>query len=216
MNQKIVIGIVAIVAVIAGILGAKYLAPTTDKEEIDVKYFAFYPASRPVKSFELTQANGRPFGNENLKNAWTLVFVGYTYCPDICPTTMAALNKVWPKLSSIKSEHPTQVLFLSVDPKRDSIQRLESYVSYFNDDFIAATGPHKELFPLVRNLGLMYAITGDTEKPDYLVDHSASVVLINPNAEVIGRFKPIMEPGKLAISDVEQILVDMPEIVKLQ
>lgn len=216
MNQKIVTGAVAVAALIAGILGAIYFTPATDSEGVDVKYFTFYPSSREVKPFELTQANGKPFGKENLKNAWTLVFVGYTYCPDICPTTMAALNKVWPKLSSIKSEYPTRVLFLSVDPKRDTIQRLKSYIGYFNDEFIAATGPHKELFPLVRNLGLMYAIAGDTEKPDYLVDHSASVVLINPNAEVIGRFKPIMEPGKLAISDVEQILVDMPEIVKLQ
>ncbi|MBU3020314.1 SCO family protein [Aestuariibacter sp. A3R04] len=216
MNQRIVTGIVAVVALIAGIWGAVNLAPPSASESVEVKYFTFYPASRPIKPFDLTQANGHPFTKKNLQNAWTLVFVGYTYCPDICPTTMASLNKIWPELSSIKSEYPTQVLFLSVDPKRDTIQRLESYIGYFNEEFIAATGPHKDLFPLVRNLGLMYAIAGDTENPDYLVDHSASVVLINPNAEVIGRFKPIMEPGKLAISDVEQILVDMPEIVKLQ
>ena len=126
---------------------------------------------------------------------------------------MASLNKIWPKLSSIKSGANTQVLFLSVDPKRDTFQRLKSYISFFNKDFIAATGPHAEIFPLVRNMGLMYSLTEDTDKADYLVDHSASVVLISPEAEVLGRFKPIMEPGKLAIIDSEQILADMPKVV---
>ncbi|MBU2978369.1 SCO family protein [Alteromonas sp. C1M14] len=213
MNQKYVVGIIALVALVAGIVGALYIAPPQSSPA--VKYFQYYPEPRDIAPFSLTNSHGQPFTRESLQNAWTLVFVGYTYCPDVCPTTMASLNKVWGELSSITSDHPVKVLFLSVDPKRDNIQRLNSYVGFFNKEFQAATGPHTVLFPLVRNLGLMYALTGDTEKPDYLVDHSASVVLINPDAQVVGRFKPIMEPGKLAISDSEQILADMPEIVSL-
>ena len=213
MSQKAITGIVAALALIAGVIGAMFIAPPNTDPQEQVTYFQYYPAPRDIEPFAITDENGQAFTNDNLKNAWTLVFVGYTYCPDVCPTTMAELNKIWPKLSSIKSDYNTQVLFLSVDPKRDTIQRLKSYIGFFNEDFIAATGPHAKIFPLVRNLGLMYALTEDTEKADYLVDHSASVVLINPEAKAIGRFKPIMEPGKLAISDAEQILTDMPEIV---
>lgn len=213
MNQKYVVGIIALVALVAGIVAARYIA--SPQPSSAVKYFQYYPEPREIAAFSLTQNNGQAFTHDDLQNAWTLIFVGYTYCPDVCPTTMASLSNVWEKLSAIKSDHPIKVLFLSVDPKRDDIQRLNSYVGFFNKDFLAATGPHSVLFPLVRNLGLMYALTGDTEKPDYLVDHSASVVLVNPDAQVIGRFKPIMEQGKLAISDAEQILADMPEIVSL-
>ncbi len=212
MTQRTLTGIIAVVALIAGIAGALYIAPPSGESRTP-EYFQAYPQPKPLAGFSLTDADGQPFTRENLTGAWTLVFLGYTYCPDVCPTTMASLNKIWPKLSSIKSGANTQVLFLSVDPKRDTFQRLKSYISFFNKDFIAATGPHAEIFPLVRNMGLMYSLTEDTDKADYLVDHSASVVLISPEAEVLGRFKPIMEPGKLAIIDSEQILADMPKVV---
>lgn len=212
MTQRTLTGIIALVALIAGIVGAVYIAPPSTDESA-VEYFQYYPQPKALDDFTLTDANGEPFTRENLKNAWTLVFLGYTYCPDICPATLSSLKKIWPELSSIKSEYNTQVLFISVDPKRDTIQRLNSYIRYFSPEFIAATGPHAEIFPLVRNLGLMYALTDDTEKEVYLVDHSASLVVIGPDAQIIGRFKPVMEPGKLAISDSEQILADMPRIV---
>jgi len=212
MTQRTLTGIVAIVALIAGIYGAIYIAPP-EADENTVDYFQYYPAPKAIDEFTLTDANGDPFTRENLKNKWTLVFLGYTYCPDVCPTTLASLKKIWPVLSSKFEKSNIQVLFISVDPKRDTIQRLNSYISFFNKDFLAATGPHAEIFPLVRNLGLMYALSEDTEKEAYLVDHSASVVVVGPDVEVIGRFKPTMEPGKLAISDSEQILADMPKIV---
>jgi len=116
-------------------------------------------------------------------------------------------------LQAIESEYPVKVVFISVDPNRDTTERLAEYIGFFNSNFIAATGEHSQLFPLARNLGMMYAMTESSGNPNYLVDHSASVVVVNPKAQVIGRFKPKREPGNLSISDAQEILTDMPSIV---
>ncbi|GFD89292.1 photosynthetic protein synthase I [Tenacibaculum sp. KUL152] len=213
MNQRILVGIVAFVALCVGIVGALYIAPPNADDKHQPKHFQAYPEPRALSPFSLTDHQGNSFTNSSLQGQWSLVFVGYTFCPDICPTTMAELNSVYPQLQAIESDEPIRVIFVSVDPKRDSINRLSEYVSYFNKEFVAVTGEHKALFPFVRNLGMMYAIAESTDNPNYLVDHSASVVLIDPQVRVIGRFKPRREPGKLSISDSQQILEDMPVII---
>jgi protein SCO1/2 len=213
MNQRILVGVIAFLALCAGIVGALYIAPPSMENQNSPKYFQAYPEARALAPFALTDHEGNPFTNASLEGQWSLVFVGYTFCPDICPTTMAELNGIYPQLQAIESEEPIRVVFVSVDPKRDSINRLSEYVSYFNKEFVAVTGEHKALFPFVRNLGMMYAIADSTDDPNYLVDHSASVVLIDPLARVTGRFKPRREPGKLSISDSQQILEDMPVII---
>jgi len=214
MNQRIFVGVVAFIALVAGMIGAIYIAPPSVDNAQETQYFQFYPEPRAIDPFVLTDHKGNPFNEGALTERWSLVFLGYTFCPDICPTTMAELNGIYPSLQSINSEYPIDVVFVSVDPNRDSIERLAEYIGFFNTSFIGVTGEHKALFPLARNLGMMYAIADSTDNPNYLVDHSASIVLINPKAQVIGRFKPKREPGKLSISDAQQILADMPVIVE--
>jgi len=210
MNRRIFVGVVALLALLMGVVGAIYLAPTDNAVGESPQYFQTYPEPRAISPFKLTDNKGNLFNQASLENQWSLVFVGYTFCPDICPTTMAELNSIYPQLQAMDSEFPIKVVFISIDPNRDTIERLNEYIGYFNPNFIAATGEHKALFPFARNLGMMYAIAESTDNPNYLVDHSASVVLINPKAQVVGRFKPRREPGKLSISDAQQILADMP------
>ena len=209
MSQKNIVGIVAVIALVLGIYGATVIAPPDTDAQPETKYFSTYPAPRELSNVSLTTHTGEPFTKASLENQWTLAFVGYTFCPDICPTTMASLNRIYPSLQAINSEYPIRVLFISVDPNRDSIERLAEYIGFFNDSFIAATGEHKNLFPLTRSMGMMYSISESTDNPNYLVDHSGSVVVVNPKAQVIGRFKPVMSPGKLAVADGQQILHDM-------
>ena len=211
MKQRIFVGIVAFFALVAGIIGAMYIAPPSHDVK-QVQYFQPYPTPRTVAPFSLLDAHEAPFTEENLKGQWTLLFLGYTFCPDICPTTMAELNGIYPQLQALDTTYPIKVVFVSVDPKRDTPARLNDYVRYFNKDFIGLTGEHKDLFPFARSLGMMYAIAESTDNPNYLVDHSASVVLVNPTGEVLGRFKPKREIGTLSISDAQQILADMPVI----
>jgi protein SCO1/2 len=176
-------------------------------------YMQWYPMARKIVDFTLTNHHNQPMTNADLKGQWTLAFVGYTFCPDICPTTLAALNQAYPKILASADQQPIKVWFLSVDPKRDTIERLAEYVGFFNPEFIGATAEHKQLYPLVRSMGMMYSMSQSTDDPNYLVDHSGSVVVINPLGQVIGRFKPQHAPGQIAMSDTAQIIADMPKVI---
>ncbi|UAA38874.1 SCO family protein [Paraneptunicella aestuarii] len=204
--------ILLILLAIIGLAGGVYLANHLNQPQ-DPQFAQLYPQARALNDVHLTNQHGELIDAKWFEGKWTLTFVGYTYCPDICPTTLAELKSIYPQLKQIESEFPVQILFLSVDPKRDTIPRLKEYVDFFNPEFIAATAEHKFLFPVVRAMGMMYSMSDSTENNDYLVDHSASIVIINPDAQVVGRFVPVNEPGKIAISDGEQILADMPIVI---
>lgn len=172
----------AILLVAAGVYASLQL---NQNEELNLQTSFEYPAPQPLAPFSLTDQQGNMFTNANLQGKWSLFFIGYTSCPDVCPTTMGKLSSAYPKLAK---EAELQVIFLSVDPQRDSRETLENYIQFFNPDFIAATGEHKQLFPLTRSLGFVYAMVGSGD--DYQVDHSASFALISPKGEKIAIIKP--------------------------
>ncbi|WP_370241771.1 SCO family protein [Marisediminitalea sp.] len=211
MSQKIWIVLAGIVALSAGAFVAvvKPFQPSTPTPE----YFQYFPEPRNLADISLVDQTNTSVDNTVFNGRWSLLFLGYTYCPDICPTTMASLGRVYPELKKIDSDNAVQVVFVSVDPNRDTPERLASYVEYFNAEFVALTGEHAQLFPFVRSLGLMYAIAESTDNPNYLVDHSASVVVVDPQGRALGRFKPKYTPGELAVSDSMQIAKDLPLII---
>jgi protein SCO1/2 len=86
-------------------------------------------------------------------------FIGYTFCPDICPTTLAPLDSVYPKLTAPPYDD-IQIVFVSVDPNRDKAEELAEYVHYFNSEFIGVMSTHRQLCPVVQNLGLICSIVG--------------------------------------------------------
>ncbi|MEE9342288.1 MAG: SCO family protein [Gammaproteobacteria bacterium] len=142
------------------------------------------PVARSIQPFSLEQIDSPPFTLDNLKGEWSFVFFGYTHCPDICPTTLQDLARVMKQLDEKpgKREKP-QVIFISVDPERDQGQQLTDYVRYFNDQFIGITGSPDELLTLTRQLGVIYAKVSGDAKENYLVDHSAVVILFDPNGD---------------------------------
>ncbi|GGF63053.1 SCO family protein [Alteromonas lipolytica] len=212
MNQKLLLSLVAAVALAAGAGFAWWKASGNSTGA--PQYFQTFPEPRQLAPVELVNQHGETVTNEVFKDHWSLLFLGYTFCPDVCPTTMSALGQIYPELKDISPGAPIQVVFVSVDPKRDTPERLESYLAYFNPEFVALTGEHKMLFPFARSLGLMYAIAESTDNPNYLVDHSASVVVVDPDGLAIGRFKPKYNPGEVAVSDSIQMLTDLPYIIK--
>jgi protein SCO1/2 len=193
--------------------GHNAVQPESDALSNKTKYMSWFPLPRKLSDFTISKHTGDTFTNTDLQGKWTLAFVGYTFCPDICPVTLAEINNVYPQLKAAEESTPLQIWFLSVDPKRDTVDRLNEYINYFNSDFVAATGPHEQLFPLVRSMGMMYSMSESTDNPNYLVDHSASIVVINPDGNVVGRFKPKHVLGELSISDTEQIMTDMPVLL---
>jgi len=208
--NKVIYGVVALAALITGILIFSHFnqKPMPD-------HALYYETERVVKPFKMTDQDGDSFTNEQLEGQWSWVFFGYTYCPDVCPTTLQELNFIYDDMKAIASN--TQVILVSVDPKRDTAERLAGYIKYFNKEFIALNGGHDVLFPFARNLGLMYAMNdGERAEGDaYAVDHSASIVLINPNGNIAAIFQPHQVLGKLPIVQGESLVSDFAKIVNL-
>lgn len=212
---KLLLSIIAIVALAMG----AFLFQKFSQKSLP-EFSLYYKQPRIIKPFQLTDHHGKTFTNNDVKGKWSWVFFGYTSCPDVCPTTLQALNFIYDDLQKISDK--TQILLVTVDPKRDSQKKLAEYIGYFNKAFIALRAGHEVLFPFARNLGLMYAIvdnnqTTDNESKDesYLVDHSASMVLINPQGKIVAIFKPEIAVGKVPSIDGEKLLSDFRKIVEL-
>ncbi|MFD2167302.1 SCO family protein [Thalassotalea euphylliae] len=173
----------------------------------------YYETPRAVKPFELIAHTGNAFSNAELQGKWSWIFFGYTSCPDVCPTTLQKLNFVYDELKAVSPN--TQVLLVSVDPNRDTTEKLNQYINYFNTEFFALSAGHDVLYPFARNLGLMYAIADDVEQEYYLVDHSASIVLTNPNGEIAAIFKPKEVLGEVPTIDEDELVADFGRVVTL-
>jgi protein SCO1/2 len=168
-----------------------------------------YETAKPIKPFKFSDQHGEVIDNKALTGKWTLLFLGYTSCPDICPMTLSKLAQVKQQLT----EHPQlTVWFVSVDPQRDTSEKLKLYTDYFDPSFTAVTGPHSELFPFVRNLGLVYAIS-DSKGENYTVDHSASVALVDPNGNVRAIFKPEFKAGSVPLIDADKMVAELNQII---
>lgn len=173
----------------------------------------YYQTPRTIAPFTLTAHTESSFSNEHLKGKWSWVFFGYTSCPDVCPTTLQKLNFVYDELKAVAENN--QVLLVSVDPMRDTTNKLSQYIAYFNEEFIALRAGHDVLYPFARNLGLMYAIADDPTQENYLVDHSASIVLINPQGQIAAIFKPQEKLGEIPTINEDDLVADFARVVAL-
>jgi len=195
--------------IVAAIIGALLFQQVSKVPEPE--HALYYQQPRSLKAFELTDHNGQSFKKEQLEGQWSFAFLGYTSCPDVCPTTLQNLGFIYDDLKAIANN--TQILLISADPQRDTQDKLNQYINYFNPEFIALRADHGVLFPFARNLGLMYAINGEGE--DYLIDHSASLILINPNGNITAIFKPEQAIGEVPTIDSDKLLSDYEKIVAL-
>jgi protein SCO1/2 len=148
-----------------------------------------WPDPPKLGAFSLVDAHGNALTEKELLGRWTLLFFGFTNCPDICPTTMATLNEVY-KQSQIHVEivEKIQVLFVSVDPERDGTEILDSYVSYFNSEFIGVTASKENLAQFTRQFGIAYMKVKIPGSADYSMDHTASILLVDPELRFVGIF----------------------------
>jgi protein SCO1/2 len=154
-----------------------------------LKNAVLYPTPRAIPDFTLSQVNGRPLTLADWRAHWNVVYIGYTTCPDVCPTTLATFKTAWRDLQKQKQADDVRFDFVSVDPQRDTPELLAKYVSFFSPDFIAATGSDEQLTPFTRNLGLIYSRSTDANG-NIEVDHSGSAVIVDPQGQLIGMFRP--------------------------
>lgn len=145
---------------------------------------AFDPP-KTIDPFALRTHEDRPFGPDQLEGRWTFMFFGYTHCPDVCPNTLGILSAA---LRRLVNKHrgmlrDTQIVFVSIDPQRDTPEKLAEYLPYFNQSFVGVTGPPAEIARFARSLGIRYA-RNEGPGGEYFMEHSTNIVLFDKTGRV--------------------------------
>lgn len=203
-----------LVACLAGGLGLwasqRVHGPATP-EPPAVEAVTLLPDPRVLPAFSLQQSDGTPLDIDDLKGHWTVVFLGFTHCPDVCPTTLAQLAGAQKRWAALPAASRPRVLFLSTDPERDSPKLTGDYAHAFHPDTLAATAPIPQLENFARSLSLVFMkAPGPSGKPDdYSIDHSAAFVLLDPQVRMAGVAQPPFDMKAIA-ADLELLTKAMP------
>lgn len=196
--QKTVFILVALVAVVVGLTVHKVLntEQQLDSAELLDAGIVILPQGRDVPDLTLTNQDGEPVSLEQLKGRWNLLFFGYTFCPDICPATLAELRQLRTKLPDAANQQ-MQPILVSVDPERDTPEQLKQYLGYFGADFMGLTGSLEDIQTLANAVGVPF-IPADTSKENYTVDHGGNLALIGPDGRLRGFLRGPLRTEKLA------------------
>ncbi len=151
---------------------------------VDLATGSLLTPSRALPDFSLIDQRGRGFGTAELRGRWSLLFFGYTNCPDVCPTTLTTLAAMQKRLRAAKAAVLPQVIFVSVDARRDTPAQLAKYVPYFDPGFIGLTAADQpSIEALAKKLGVAVVIP-PTADGNYTVDHSAALFVVDPQARL--------------------------------
>ena len=152
---------------------------------------------RALPDWQLRLSDGGVATPATLQGRWTLVFLGFTHCPDVCPTTLATLAKTQQQWAALPEAKRPRLLFVTVDPERDTPQLTGDYAHYFNPETLAAAPTPEQLAAFAKALGLVYM---KVSEPDgsYSMDHSATLVVLDPQGRQAGLLSPPLDPGKIA------------------
>jgi protein SCO1 len=177
-NRTILVGVAAFAMVALAILLTVLFAKPANFR--GTMYGEPFPSAPEIA---LTRADGTPFTREDAGGKITLVFFGYTYCPDICPTTLAELKLAFDRLTPAEAAQ-VQVVFISVDPERDTTESVQAYVERFNPTFIGLSGTLEELQPIWSGYGVFREVVEGTSATNYIINHTARVTLIDQDGNL--------------------------------
>jgi len=186
-------GLLAIGAALAGVWVARHASLQGEAHAPELASGTWLPVARQIGDFTLKDQTGAALTAAQLRGAPTLVFFGYTHCPDVCPTTLFTLAQVRRALGAAAP----RVLFVSVDPARDTPSQLAQYVSAFDPQFMAASGEPAELARVAAQFGVAY-LRVDLPGGDYTMDHTAALFLLDAQVRNVAIFTPPFDAQRLA------------------
>jgi len=186
-NSTPLLIIAAVIAMSAGL----WLAQSTNTKTQTIKppaiQGAIYSSDKSIRPFKLLDHLGNEFTNKHLIGKWSIIFVGYTHCPDVCPTTLNLMADMHREMSQ-QEVSPPNVIFLSIDPERDTVDTMKNYIEYFNPEFTGVTGSLPDIEQLSQDLNAVYrkapGLNGKITDDDYLMDHSSALILMNPKGNL--------------------------------
>ena len=196
-NHVGVIALVAIVAAIAGVLLARVAFNSAPVPQEAMTAGTILNPPRPMPEFALVDHDARPFTREQLRGQWSLLFFGFTNCPDVCPATLTVLAQMEKGFQDLPVDQRPRVVLVSVDPERDTPAQLSAYVKFFSPSFVGVTGSKENIESFTQTMGVPVAISKSTDG-SYSVDHSGSIFLIDRNAEFRALFSMPHDAKKIA------------------
>lgn len=186
--RRTVIGLILFIIVVVALMINKVLTPKVlSLDQLRAEGAVIFNTPRVFSDFSLQDHNGNAFTQESLEGKWSLLYFGFTHCPDICPTTMMDLNHLKQALPE-DLQNNLQVILVTLDPARDTPEILSEYVPYFNSEFLGVTGDFLTLRRFANQVNVAFSKV--TQGDDYTIDHSGNIVLINPRGDYHGFFKP--------------------------
>ncbi len=197
-GRLLIFGVIGVfVAIALGLLAGNYLASEAEHNSaVREAGIIVLPQSRELPALQLASTTGTQVDTQALTGQWRLVFFGYTFCPDICPTTLAELRQL-KKLLPAETQANLQILMVSVDPQRDNAERLKLYLEYFDPEFVGLTGELTDIQTL-SNEPSIPVIPGDSSQPRYTVYHSGNLAIISPDGRQYGFIRAPLDVKKIA------------------
>lgn len=168
-----------------------------------------FPQARTLPAFSLNTAAGGNITPSSLSGHWTIVFLGFTHCADVCPTTLAEMAKAQKLWQALPAASRPRLLFVSVDPERDTPNMLADYARYFHPDTLTATAPEPALGAFAQAIGMVY-VKVPLANGDYDMDHSASLVVLDAQARQVGLIRPPLQPEKIAADMIRLTQAESP------
>jgi protein SCO1/2 len=190
------IGVIAIVAFALGLFLARALFPPRSAVPA-TELATILPTPRGLPALALVGADTRPLGSEFFRGRWTLVFFGFTQCPDLCPTTLGLLAQATRQLTDLPAAEQPRVLFVSLDPQRDTPQLVGDYVRFFDARFVGATGTPQAVADAATAFAVPFA---KVSLPDggYTIDHGSGVFIVGPSGGIEAFTSGLHDAGALA------------------
>ena len=192
MNRNFTWTIVSCVAVML-VAVSLYVNKMTSKVHLtseQLKDMGLYLIEPPrnLGTFNLVDSNGKEFLPGDFQGKWNLLFFGFTFCPDICPITMSMLSRTEKGLD-IKDQEKIRIFLVTVDPDRDSPEQLKVYLENFSEKFIGLTGGLDQIYNFATSVNAPFNPISNSKDPNYTVDHTGSIVLIDPEGNYAGFFR---------------------------
>ena len=194
MSRRTVYILLAILIGVSALMWRQYMAP--DPSTADVKTFGDMGKPKIGGAFSLIDHNGRTVSEADFKGRYMLVYFGYTFCPDVCPTSLSAIADAIDLLGD-KADLVTPV-FITVDPERDTPEQMKMYVGYFHPKLVGLSGSVEQVSKAAMAYKAYFAKAEDTGDEEYLMDHSSITYLMGPDGEFVAHFSHGVEAEEMA------------------
>lgn len=200
-NRTTLLILLVALATGAGLWAAEYVYSGRNATGPELQTMRRLTAPRELPAFALQQSDRTQLLPGELRGHWTVVFIGFTSCPDVCPTTLAELAQAQTRWATLPESTRPRLLFVSVDPERDTIEKLGEYAHGFHKDTLAATADLPSLETFTKSLSLVFAkvpLGDDAAANHYTIDHSAALVVLDPQGRMAGVIQPPLKPKAIA------------------